>query len=104
MGYEILIVLAITFVVQAIILFVVLNKFRKDRAQWYPLQDDMSTQIFYKSGAYSFWLSWPLWLGIFIISSLSGEIQPNWDIYIGVMGMMIIFITTNFIVKKKGVS
>jgi hypothetical protein len=103
MGNEILILLVIAFVLQAIVLFVVLNKFRKDREQGYPLQDEMSKQLFYKAGAYAFLMAWPFWLIIFIISSLSGEIQPNWDIWFGIMGMAVIFITTNLIVKKRGV-
>jgi magnesium-transporting ATPase (P-type) len=103
MDYEILIVLVIIFVLQAIILFVVLKKIRKDREQGYPFQDEMSTQLLFKSGAYSFWLSWLLWLVIFFFSSLSGEIKPNWDIYFGLLGMGVIFITTILIVKKKGV-
>ena len=104
MDHVILIVLGATLVLQAIILLVVLWKLKKDRDLGYPREDEMSRQIFYKSGAISFWMSWPLWLIIFIISSLSGEIQPNWDIYIGVMGMMFIHLVTNLVVKKKGVS
>ena len=103
MGNEILILLVIAFVLQAIVLFVVIRKLRKDRESGYPLQDEMSRQLFYKAGAYAFLMAWPFWLIIFIISSLSGEIQPNWDIWFGIMGMAVIFITTNLIVKKKGV-
>ncbi|MHA1979137.1 MAG: hypothetical protein ACW98I_19710 [Candidatus Hodarchaeales archaeon] len=99
----ILIILITILVLQAVIMLVVIRKLRKDKQNGYPRQDEMSRQVFYKSGAYAFWLSWPLWLVIFIFSSFTGEIQPNWDIYIGVMGMMVIFLTTNFIIKKKGV-
>ena len=103
MENEILILLVIGFVLQAILLFVVLNKLRKDRDQGFPLQDEMSKQLLYKAGAYAFMMTWPMWLIIFIISSLSGEIKHNWDIWFGIMGMAVIFITTNLIVKKKGI-
>ena len=103
MENEILIVLITILVLQAVIMLIVIRKLRKDKESGYPLQDEMSRQLFYKAGAYSFLMAWPFWLIIFIISSLSGEIQPNWDIWFGIMGMAVIFITTNLIVKKRGV-
>ena len=103
MDNEILIVLITIVVLQAVIMLIVIRKLRKDKESGYPLQDEMSRQLFYKAGAYAFLMAWPFWLIIFIISSLSGEIQPNWDIWFGIMGMAVIFITTNLIVKKRGV-
>ena len=103
MNNEILIVLAIIFVLQIVILYLVIRKFRKDKELGYPLQDEMSKILLYKTGAYSFWLSWPLWLAIMVFSSFTGDIQPNWEIYFGIIGMMFIYIITNFIFKKKGV-
>jgi hypothetical protein len=103
MDNEILIVLITILGLQAVIMFIVIRKLRKDKESGYPLQDEMSRQLFYKAGAYAFLMAWPFWLIIFIISSLSGEIKPNWDIWFGLMGMAVIFITTNLIVKRKGV-
>lgn len=103
MEYEILIVLTIMFALQLVILYIVIRKLRKDKELGYPLQDEMSKLLFYKSGAYSFWISWPLWLAIMVFSSFTGDIQPNWEIYFGIIGMMFIYIITNVILRKKGV-
>jgi hypothetical protein len=100
---EILIVLSIMFVLQLVILYVVIRKLRQEKDHGYPLQDEMSKMLLYKSGAYSFWMSWPLWLAIMVFSSLTGDIQPNWEIYFGIIGMMFIYIITNVILRKKGV-
>ena len=103
MDIEILIVLITILLLQAVIMLIVIRKLRKEKESGYPLQDEMSKQLLYKAGAYAFMMTWPMWLIIFIISSLSGEIKPNWDIWFGIMGMAVIFITTNLIVKKKGI-
>jgi hydrogenase-4 membrane subunit HyfE len=103
MDNEILIVLITMLALQAVIMLIVIRKLRKDKESGYPLQDEMSRQLFYKAGAYAFLMAWPFWLIIFIVSSLSGEIKPNWDIWFGIMGMAVIFIATNLIVRRKGV-
>ncbi|MHA1978465.1 MAG: hypothetical protein ACW98F_14985 [Candidatus Hodarchaeales archaeon] len=103
MENEILIVLTIMFALQIVILYIVTRKLRKEKELGYPLQDEMSKMLMYKAGAYSFWMSWPLWLAIMIFSSLTGDIRPNWEIYFGIIGMMFIYIITNVILKKRGV-
>ncbi|MHA2364088.1 MAG: hypothetical protein ACXAC7_09020 [Candidatus Hodarchaeales archaeon] len=83
------------------ILVVFFLKINKIQNQGFPLEDERSIQIKYKAGYNAFILSWFLWLILMISTGFSGEIKPNWEIYTGLMGMMVAFLVNFFYLNRS---
>ncbi|MFX0167644.1 MAG: hypothetical protein ACFFAG_19205 [Promethearchaeota archaeon] len=59
---------------------------------------EMTRKMMRKSSEISFWGSWILWIIILILESTSG-FTFNWFIYCGLIGMGVIYVITNAIIK-----
>ncbi len=93
-GIIILLILGIFLAQILIFLFV----FRYTKKKGILLRDEMTRGMMRKSSEISFWGSWVFWIIILILESIS-EFTFNWYIYCGLIGMGVIYVISNAIIK-----
>ena len=76
------------------------------KAKGLILEDELTQKVKQKAGYYTYWISWFMWLGIFVVDSFgifsgTGEIKPNWVIWTGVMVMWAVY-NTNIFLQRRG--
>jgi hypothetical protein len=101
----ILITVSVLLVVQAIVIFYFFRKRADMKARGEILEDEFTQKVKHRAGYNTYWISWFIWLGIFVVDSLgilsgTGEIKPNWAIWTGAMVMWAIY-NTNILLLRR---
>ena len=79
-----------------ILIFIFVFRYMKKKG--ILLRDEMTREMMRKSSEISFWGSWVFWIIILILASIS-EFTFNWYIYCGLIGMGVIYVISNAIIK-----
>lgn len=92
----ILITVGVLLVVQIVVILYFYRKRADMKARGEILEDELIQKIKHRAGYNTYWITWFIWLGIFVVDSLgifsgTGEIRPNWVIWSGIMIMWAIY-------------
>jgi hypothetical protein len=96
MDIGIIFLLILGILMTQILIFLFVSRYIKKKG--ILLRDEMTREMMRKSSEISFWGSWVFWIIILILESIS-EFTFNWYIYYGLIGMGVIYVISNAIIK-----
>lgn len=93
-------------VIQLFLMYYFLKKRSTMKANGETLEDEVTMMVKHQAGYNTYWISWFMWLGIFVLVSFgvftsSGEIRVTWVIYSGIMAMKAIYIINHFLLNRN---
>ena len=101
----ILIIVGALLVVQIVLKFYFNRKRANQKSRGLILEDEFTQKVKHKAGYHTYWIAWVMWLGIFVLDSFgilsgTGEIKPNWVIWIGAMVMWAVYNTSILLLRR----
>lgn len=102
----ILIAVTTLLVIQFFLMYYFWKKRSTMKANGEALEDEVTKQVKHEAGYNTYWTSWWMWLGIFVLDTFgvftsNGEIRVNWVIWSGVMVMKAIYTINHFLLNRK---
>ncbi|MHA2169796.1 MAG: hypothetical protein ACXAB7_07885 [Candidatus Kariarchaeaceae archaeon] len=102
----ILIAVVTLLVIQLFLMYYFWKKRSMMKVNGEALEDEVTKMIKHEAGYNTYWISWWMWLGIFVLDSFgvftsSGEIRVNWVIWSGVMIMKGIYTINHFLFNRN---
>ncbi|MHA2278733.1 MAG: hypothetical protein ACXAC2_23390 [Candidatus Kariarchaeaceae archaeon] len=102
----ILIAVVTLLVIQVFLMYYFRKKGSTMRANGETLEDEVTKMVKHEAGYNTYWTSWWMWLGIFVLDSFgvftsNGEIRVNWVIWSGIMIMKAIYTINQFMLNRN---